>query len=74
MAPFATRPAGRTPLLSCAAFADVEPLEAQTWRIGVGENGAYAIREFPPDRVQFGREAFAADHRIVPMRWQRAES
>ncbi len=59
-------------VLSCVAFANVEPLEAQTWRIGVGENGAYAIREFPPDRVGFGREAFAADPRIVPMRWERA--
>ena len=59
-------------VLSCAAFASVEPLEAQTWRIGVGENGAYAIREFPPDRVEFGRAAFAADARIVPMRWERA--
>lgn len=59
-------------VLSCAAFADVEPLEAQTWRIGVGENGAYAIREFPPDRVEFGRDAFASDPRIAPMRWERA--
>ena len=52
-------------VLSCAAFANGEPLEAQTWRIGVGENGAYAIREFPLARVEFGREAFAADPRIV---------
>src|SRR5271165_1854883 len=59
-------------VLSCAAFASVEPLEAQTWRIGVRENGAYAIREFPPDRVEFGREAFSADPRVVSMRWERA--
>jgi RES domain len=59
-------------VLSCGAFADVEPLEAQTWRIGVGGNGAYAIREFPPDRVEFGRDAFASDPRIAPMRWERA--
>ena len=66
--------AGRanTAVLSCAAFVDVEPREAQTWRMGVGENGAYAIREFPPDRVEFDREAFAADPRIVPMKWERA--
>jgi RES domain len=59
-------------VLTCAAFAETEPLEAQTWRIGVGENGAYAIREFPPDRVAFGREAFAADPRIAAVAWERA--
>jgi hypothetical protein len=59
-------------VLSCVAFAHVEPLENQTWWIGVGENGVYAIREFPPDRVEFGREAFAAYPRIAPMRWGRA--
>ena len=58
--------------LTCAAFARPEPLEAQTWRIGVGENGVYAIREFPPDRVEFGRESFTADPRIVAMVWERA--
>jgi RES domain len=58
--------------LTCAAFAKADPLEAQTWRIGVGENGAYAIREFPPDRVEFGRESFAADPRIIAMAWERA--
>jgi hypothetical protein len=58
--------------LTCAAFAKPEPLEAQTWRIGVGENGVYAIREFPPDRVEFGREAFAADPRIAAMAWERS--
>ncbi len=58
--------------LTCAAFAKAEPLEAQTWRIGVGENGVYAIREFPPDRVEFGREAFIADPRLVAMVWERA--
>lgn len=59
-------------VLTCAAFAKPEPLEAQTWRIGVGENGVYAIREFPSDRVEFGRQAFAADPRIVAMVWERA--
>jgi hypothetical protein len=58
--------------LTCAAFTKADPEEAQTWRIGVGENGAYAIREFPSDRVEFGREAFAADPRIVAMVWERA--
>ncbi|MBV8441624.1 MAG: RES family NAD+ phosphorylase [Hyphomicrobiales bacterium] len=56
--------------LTCAAFAKAEPLDAETWRIGVGESGAYAMRDFPPDRVAFGREAFAADPRIA-MAWER---
>jgi hypothetical protein len=34
-------------VLACAAFAETYPLDYQTWRIGVGASGAYAIREFP---------------------------
>jgi hypothetical protein len=64
--------AANVAVLSCAAFANAEPLEAQTWRIGVSENGGYAIREFPLARIEFGREAFAADPRIVAMNWERA--
>ena len=33
---------------------------------------AMLFREFPPDRIEFGREAFAADPRLVAIRWQRA--
>ncbi len=58
-------------VLTCAAFAKAEPLEAQTWRVGVGENGAYAMREFPLARIEFGRDAFAADPRMASMTWER---
>ena len=61
-------------VFSCAAFAGASPLQTQTWRIGVSEHGAYAICEFPQDRVEFGIEAFAADSRMVSMKWERALS
>jgi hypothetical protein len=58
-------------VLTCAAFLGPGPLEYQTWRIGVAPNGAYAIREFPPARIDFDREAFASDPRIATTVWER---
>jgi RES domain len=58
-------------VLSCRAFAETEPRDFESWRIGVSPSGAYAIREFPDTRVQFDRAAFAADPRIASMRWER---
>ena len=58
-------------ILTCVAFAEREPLAFQTWRIGVGENGAYAIREFPRDQIEFDRTTFASDPRIATMAWKR---
>jgi hypothetical protein len=43
----------------------------QTWKIGLGATGAHAIYEFPPARIEFDREAFAADPRLVDMNWSR---
>jgi RES domain len=62
---------GCVAVLTCRAFAETEPLGFETWRIGVGPSGAYAIREFPSARLEFGRTAFAADPRIAAMRWER---
>ncbi len=58
-------------VLTCAAFAEADPLDYQTWRIGVSRSGAYAIREFPPARIEFDRAAFASDPRIAAMPWER---
>jgi RES domain len=58
-------------VLTCAAFAEREPLAFQTWRIGVGENGAYAIREFPRAQIEFDRMTFASDPRFAWMEWKR---
>jgi hypothetical protein len=58
-------------VLTCAAFAETQPQRFETWRIGVGRTGAYAIREFPPDRFEFDRDDFASDPRIAAMRWER---
>ena len=58
-------------LLSCRAFAGNEPLERQTWRLNLNAHGARAVCEFPEVRLEFTREAFAADPRIAALRWER---
>ena len=57
--------------LTCAAFAEPDPRDFESWRIGVGRSGAYAFREFPPARIEFDRKAFASDPRIAAMQWDR---
>jgi hypothetical protein len=58
-------------VLTCNAFREPSPRDRETWRIGVGQSGAYALREFPEARLEFGRDAFAADPRIAAMQWER---
>ena len=58
-------------LLSCRAFAVKEPLERQTWRLSLNAHGARVLCEFPEVRLEFSREAFAADPRIAALRWER---
>ena len=59
-------------VLTCAAFGETYPQRGfETWRIGVSRTGAYAIREFPPDRIEFDRNYFGSDPRIASMRWDR---
>jgi RES domain len=58
-------------LLTCRAFASREPLERQTWRIHLGAHGARASCDFPERRLEFDREAFAADSRIARLAWER---
>jgi len=58
-------------LLTPAPFAGREPIRFETWRTRVGPFGVQAIREFPTERYEFSREAFAADSRVTQMKWQR---
>lgn len=58
-------------LLACRAFAGREPIERQTWRLNLNAHGARAVCEFPDVRLEFPREAFAADPRIVALSWER---
>jgi hypothetical protein len=69
-------PEGRAAVavLTCAAFAKPQPLDRQTWKIGLGSSGAHAICEFPPARIEFDREAFASDPRLDSMVWSRLKS
>ena len=58
-------------VLTCKAFGEPSPRDRETWRIGISQSGAYALREFPEARIEFDRTAFAADPRVAAMRWER---
>ena len=58
-------------LLTCRAFAKPEPVSLQTWRIHLRASGAQAICELPKSGIAFDRNTFAADRRIVALRWAR---
>lgn len=58
-------------LLACRAFAGKEPIERQTWRLNLNAHGARAVCEFPETRLEFPRDAFAADSRIATLVWER---
>jgi len=59
-------------ILSCRAFTNREPVMERTWRIHLSSSGARAIRESPHHALDFDRAAFASDHRIANMDWDRA--
>ena len=58
-------------LLACRAFAGKAPVERQTWRLNLNAYGARAVCEHPDLRLEFTRDAFAADPRIVKLCWER---
>lgn len=58
-------------ILHCAALVRPEPVDRQTWRILLGSNGARALCEMPTGSIDFDRQAFLPDPRIVAMRWDR---
>jgi hypothetical protein len=58
-------------LLSCRAFAAHKPVDRQVWRMQVGSVGVRALCSAPPQRLAFGREAFARDPRIAALTWDR---
>jgi len=58
-------------LLACRAFAARRPIERQTWRLSLNAHGARAVCDFPEVRLEFSREAFAADPRIAALDWER---
>ena len=58
-------------LLTCGAFLTRQPEERQTWRMHLGPHGARALCDFPEARLEFNREAFAADPRIAAFEWER---
>jgi RES domain len=57
-------------LLRCRAFAIREPLARQTWRMSLNAHGVRAVCDFPDARLEFDREAFAADPRIARLDWR----
>jgi len=70
--PSARDPAGvNLALFACRAFASREPTDRRTWRLHLNAHGVRAVCEFPDRRLEFDRQAFAADPRIAALRWQR---
>jgi RES domain len=58
-------------LLTCRAFAKPAEVSRQTWRIYLSASGARALCEMPNVSLDFDRNAFLPDPRIVGMRWER---
>jgi hypothetical protein len=58
-------------LLTCAAFSVTAPTERETWRLHLDSRGARAVCAHPERRLEFDRDAFAADPRIAGLRWER---
>ncbi|MBB4266542.1 RES domain-containing protein [Roseospira visakhapatnamensis] len=58
--------------LSCAVFARPDPIGWQTWYLRPGPAGVQAVCEWPSQRLTFGRDAFAADPRVIGMVWARS--
>ncbi|WP_342359991.1 RES family NAD+ phosphorylase [Terrarubrum flagellatum] len=58
-------------VLAPRAFISREPARFETWRVRVGAFGAQVIREFPTERIEFGRDAFSDDPRLSDMKWER---
>lgn len=61
-------------LLKRSAFASPTPVDRQTWRIRLSAFGVQALCEFPDRRLEFPRDAFAADPRIAGLDWDRRGS
>jgi hypothetical protein len=59
-------------LLACKAFRRNTPQARQTWRLRLGSQGIQALCEFPDNRVEFSRDAFAKDPRIANLNWERS--
>ena len=58
-------------VLVCHAFANSAPIDRQTWRMRLSASGVQAICKFPERALEFDRDAFAADPRIVAINWNR---
>jgi hypothetical protein len=67
----ASPPGINVALLTCRAFASRKPSARQTWRLFLSAAGARAICDHPDQRLEFTRDAFAADARMAAFRWER---
>jgi hypothetical protein len=58
-------------VLRASAFARERPVERRAWRMRLGAAGVQALCEFPRERIEFDRRAFARDARFVDFAWER---
>ncbi len=51
-------------ILHCSAFAEKAPVDWQTWRIKISDNSVQALRDYPPEKLEFKRTDFSNDPRM----------
>lgn len=52
-------------VLSPGVFAETAPSDWQGWKVYIGSKSVSALRDFPPQRLEFARAGFAADPRLA---------
>ncbi|WP_341989548.1 RES family NAD+ phosphorylase [Azorhizobium sp. AG788] len=58
-------------VLTCAAFADAQIGERQTWRMRLSASGVQAVCDFPDRRLDFPAATFSGDPRLAALPWRR---
>lgn len=58
-------------VLTCAAFAETQIGERQTWRMRLSPSGVQAVCDFPDRRLDFPPDTFAEDPRLGALAWRR---
>lgn len=61
-------------VLTCLTFGAPHPIDRQTWRIRIGQNGSQALCEHPRLGIEFATDSFAPDPRLQGMIWKRARA
>jgi hypothetical protein len=58
-------------ILEPSAFVRPEVVDRQSWKLHLDSNGARAVCELPTDSIEFDRNAFSKDPRMIGFAWDR---